>query len=220
MLKTHPAKLAMRNRALATVIATTGPTTLEATTTGYKRATGSFLADNFMVGQELVPAGFSANTIDSIVAVTAGEIWTDGSRTAQGPGSNRSLTVGIPAMRAWDLIGFEPVPGRQYVSEEWIGLPGRVRTMPETIGLVEETGAYVLKWHGIVGRGSDYLEVAMDVLKARFTPGTIFSVDGADFSTHLGRHADVNGPIVDADGRAVMILTVPWEASSWNEVAA
>ena len=63
--------LALRARAEGLVVCTTGVMALAATTSGYTRASGSFVADGFAIGQEIVPASFATNTPRVVKAVSA-----------------------------------------------------------------------------------------------------------------------------------------------------
>ena len=223
MISLHEAHIALRNRALTAVVATTGTMALEATTTGYKRADlgGSFLEDNFRVGMEIVPAGFTANTVGVIKSLTATEIVTDGARSAQASGAGRSITVGIPAYRAYENLEFQPPPGRPYIEEEFVPGGGSMESMPTNVGRLRETGLYVIKWYGLPGRGTAAIRMGIEAIRARFAPGTSISIASGNLSTRVDMAAMPGQLVQDVRiGRPVQELTVPWIAGSWNEVAA
>jgi hypothetical protein len=117
-------QLAMRVRAMTLSVATTSVMSLSATSTGYARASGSFQADGFWPGMELVPAGFATNTPRVITFVTPLAITVSGSVPVEGAAGGRSLTVGLPSQRAWENVAFEATAGVPWVREEF--LPGPV----------------------------------------------------------------------------------------------
>ena len=63
MLDKRRARIACQTRLLSTVVATTGAIALSATASGYHRAAGSFLDDQFAIGMEITPSGFGANAV-------------------------------------------------------------------------------------------------------------------------------------------------------------
>ena len=74
MISNSAVLLALRNRALSLVVATTGSVSLSATATGYARAAGSFVTDGFKVGMDLTATGFTTpgnNGAHVLMAVTA-----------------------------------------------------------------------------------------------------------------------------------------------------
>jgi hypothetical protein len=120
-------QLAMRNRLAGLTVATTGATSLSATTTGYARTAGSFLADGFAPGMEVTPAGFAANPVATIRTVTALELTVSATRAAETAAAGRSLVVGLPALRAWENgIPVVPPQGAPYVEEQYIPGPAFV----------------------------------------------------------------------------------------------
>lgn len=65
--------------------------TLAATTTGFTRASGSFITDGFVNGMWLTPSGFSDNQISLITNVTALAITVAEPRLAEGSAAGRNL---------------------------------------------------------------------------------------------------------------------------------
>lgn len=130
-------QLALRAKLLTLSVATTGPMALAATATGYTRAAGSFVTDGFAIGMEVTPAGFATNTRRVVTAVTSLAIAVQGSVTAEASAGGRSLTVGLPASRAWENIAFQPTAGVPWVREEF--LPGP--TSQDTVGPFGRLGA-------------------------------------------------------------------------------
>lgn len=223
MIDATLAQLALRNRAIALSVCTTGSTSLSATTTGYARAAGSFVTDGFQVGMELLAAGFSEATNNGysvIEAVTAGALRISGGRTVEVAGSGKTLTVGLPQGRAWENVKFTPVAGRPYIEEDFVPQPSRLRTFPASGGIVEEPGLYILKWYGLSRTDVVAIRKCVDALKARFAPGTGITLSDGNVvrvRTDIGPFAGQIVPI--AGGWSVLTLTVPWLARSTNTIA-
>lgn len=148
-------QLALRARALATVVATTGTLSLAATTTGYTRAAGSFLTDGFAAGMEITPAGFANNsravitevtalaiTAKRIVAATSNGVttYTLAPLTAEVAAGGRSLSVGLPSQASYENAEFQPTAGipwwrEQFIpgpsSQDTVGPGGRLSALPQ-----------------------------------------------------------------------------------------
>ena len=75
MIDHHDVLLKCRNRLLTTQVATTGTTTLVATANGFTRPSGDFVADGFVSGMEVKPAGFADNSVGLISTVTANALF-------------------------------------------------------------------------------------------------------------------------------------------------
>lgn len=125
-------QLACRSRLMTLSVCTTGSATLAATLAGgadgrsaFTRASGDFLADGFAAGMELVASGFTTpanNVTTTITAVTATVCTVTATLVAEGAAAARTLAVGLPALRAWENVRFQPLQGRPYVEEQF--LPG------------------------------------------------------------------------------------------------
>ena len=221
MISRTTATLALRARAIDTVVATTGAVQLTATTTGYSRADGgSFLDDNFHAGQELTPTLFTSNPVDIITSVTATTITTKNARAAQAVGT-RTLTVSLPAARAWENERFaKPSPIKPYVEESFVPATSQTITLPANGGQVQQTGLYVLRVYGLSGYGLAGLNSYVDALLLQFAPGTALTI-GSDV-LHVRTDTSVNaGQIIPLDnGWSVVTITIPWLARSLNQVAA
>lgn len=220
MIDQVSALLALRARMLTTVVATTGSTTLSATATGYTRASGSFVADGFSVGMEIVPAGFAANPVEVVQFVSATTI-TTGSHAAQTAGAGRSLTAGIPALRAYENVTIIPMSGRPYIEESFVPATSSIQTFPANGGQVEETGLYVIRWFGISGAGTSGIRKAVGALKSRFAPGTAWTLADGSVLRIRGDVGPSAGQLIRIDGGwTALTLTIPWRARSRNAVAA
>jgi hypothetical protein len=217
MLDHLAAREAFRARLLTLVVATTGSTSLAATTNGYTRNAGSFLSDKFAAGMEVTPSGFSAanNVVAMIETVVAQTVTLKGitGRTPQTIDAGRSLTVGLPAIRQWHgtqtpeaiLKGTRPS-----VVEQWV--PSSV----EDNGAIIDTGFYVvtLNLPGNYGLAAPlrYMQAMRDL----FYPGLTFSVDG-DLVRVTGSPApSFSQPITLENGYESSSLTVPWRVATTN----
>lgn len=228
MIDAELAQLALRARLVGTTVATTGSTSLSATSTGYARAAGSFLTDGFKRGMEITSvSGFSvsgnnqATTAQGrvITAVTAGAITCAGCATDVAA-SGRTITVGVPFQRAYDDVALTPVPGFPYIEESFVPATSRIRTVPAATGYAEDTGLYVVKWFGLSGNGLG-IRTCADAVLARFTPGTSFVLsDGTTvrIPTELGPKAGQITPV--AGGWSFVSIDIPYIAESINAIAA
>lgn len=213
--------LALRNRARSLVVCTTGLTNLSATATGYHRAAGSFIDDRFYLGMEITPAGFSANTVDTLVGVTDTDLTTKNARAVEAVAGARSISVTLPALRSWENGNdpFTPVVGKPYLEEDFVPATTSLITMPAQNGVVEENGLYVLKWYGLRGIGVSALRKSVDALKALYAPGTSLAA-GVDRVYTRQRPAPYTGQIIPVPNWAVLTLTIPWWGLSRNLIAA
>jgi len=233
------ATLALRNRALDLTVCTTGSVTLSVTTTGYARADGgSFVTDGFVVGMEILAAGFTAagdNGNGIITALTATAMAVDAYTVTLGPtgytvaartlvteaaAAARTISVKLPAMRAWENTTFTPVTGKPYLEEDYVPATMTLISAPARNGEVTETGLYVLKVYGLSGKGIAALRKSVDALRLLYAPGTTMTAGAhtvrvrTDVSTQTGQIIPLDG------GWSVLTLTVPWWAMSTNVIAA
>jgi hypothetical protein len=219
MLDTTAAQLALRNHALTVTVATTGTTSLAATATGYTRAAGSFVADGFKVGMEVLAAGFATagnNGYKVVTAVTAGTLTVTSATTmaTEAAGGNESIVCGFPEGRAWENTDFTPTSGRVYVEEDFIPATTEHFAGSYTNGVTRETGLYVLKWYGLSGSGIGAIRACTDALKDLFTPGTALTAGShavkvrGDVGPWVGELLPLEG------GRTVATLTVSWWATT------
>lgn len=178
MINHSAIQLALRVKALTLSVATTGSTALAATTTGYTRAAGSFIADGFRVGMEVAGTGFAIaanNTAKVITAVTATVLSCPGCATeAEG---TRTLDVGLPSLRLWENIPLTTVQGRPYVAEQYLPGPMLQATLG-TLGELEATPIYVLQFYGVENTGLEGIADYADALLTLFAPGTSLAVNG------------------------------------------
>jgi hypothetical protein len=220
MLNHRLAKLAFRNRAASTVVATTGSTTLGANAQGYTRASGSFVTDGFYVGMEVVPTGFPQIAPGIVTAVTATLLSIQGGRTVAAADTARSLTVGLPTLRAYENKPLTTIGDRPFIAEQWVPSPGVVTTIPARSGRHAETGYSIWNWYGIAGVETDALDVQADALLARFAPWTPITLSNGVIMMVRTKPAPFRSQIINVEGRPVVTISIPWEVSTRNVVAA
>ena len=211
--------LAFRVRAATLSVATTGSTTLASTATTYTRASGSFITDGFTVGSEVTPSGFPQTDTGVITAVAALTLTISGGRDVASGASGRTLTVGLPALRAYDNRDFTPVAGRPFVETELVPATMTLRTGPAQGGTVVQTGLFVVRWYGLANTGALGIRKAVDALGALFTPMTALTA-----GANTVRVREDVGPFASSisqrpGGWAVSTLTIPWRAFSANTIA-
>lgn len=138
---------ALRTQLLTMEPATTGSISLEVTSSGFVRSSGSFVTDGFEPGMEVLGAGFSAGanndrfTIDSVVALTLNITGL----TVEGSGSGRTLSVGLPIGRAWENIKFTPITGEPFIEEEFLSGPSSQITVGSDEATLRVDPLYVVK---------------------------------------------------------------------------
>lgn len=224
MIDEELATLALRARAASLVVATTGSTTLEATATGYVRASGSFLTDGFRPGMEVVPTGFTQTTVGIVdKTLTATVMPIIGGRTVQASGSGRTLAVGLPLTRSYEniVLASGPPQGRPWINEDYVPGGASVLTLPTRRGLYDEDGLYILTWYGVAGLGLGAIRKGCDKLKALYAPGTSFTLSDGTVIRIRGDHAPIAGQITAIDGGwAYCQVTIPWRSVTRNQVVA
>lgn len=207
---------ALRAQAKTLVVATTGTTTLEATATGYARAAGDFIADGFRVGMEVTPEGFSNNAPGLVTKATPLALTIDGGRTAEAAAAGRALTVGLPALRAYENVGFDLVDRRWAVDEDY--LPGPVtRTTLGRAGELVAEPAYVLKLYGASGLGPEGLYRMADATLKLFRPNANFTAADGHVLQVRSDPAPYRGQLLpEGAGHSLVTVTIPlwvWTAN-------
>lgn len=212
------AKLALRTRALAVVVCTTGATTLEATATGYARASGSFITDGFMPGMEVTPTGFTQTAPGIITAVDALTLHIRGGRTIQTAAGARSLAVNVPGVRVFQameprengVVLPERPHGRPYWQEAFAPSTQRLTTnVPH--GITERTGLYLITWAGLPNFDDIGLQRCIDAVLAAFPPAYTWTLsDGAKLEVR-GDVAPWSREITTLGASwAGSLITIPW----------
>jgi hypothetical protein len=208
VLEHRDVRAALRAKLLTLQVCTTGSTTLAATATGYTRASGSFLTDGFAPGMEVTPDGFTQTATAVIKAVTALTIAVVGSRTVEASASGRTLTVGLPASRAWENVEYTPTTGVPYVVEEYIPGPMRQVTLGSQ-GEMEVLPIYAPKVYVPSGLGSGAADAYADALLLWFAPMVSVTIPNGTLRVRSDV-APYRGQLLqNSPGFAVVPVTIP-----------
>jgi hypothetical protein len=220
MLNVKLARAAFRSHAEALVVVTTGAVSLSATATGYARAAGSFVTDGFVVGMELTGAGFGTaanNTPGVVTAVTATDLTIDGGRTAEAADVARALTVGWPAIRAYELVGgIATDPRRWWVDESFAPGAGILNAIPGDGGLTKDMGIAEYHLYGIAGTGDDALDLVADELLRQFRPTTILTLADGSKARVLGKPTPYRSASRRVSQWGVVTVAIPYAAWTRN----
>lgn len=186
-------RLALRSKAMTLAVASTGSITMSATSTGYARTTGSFIADGLAEGMEVIVAGFANNgpaVITSVsalsiaarrvIATTANGVttYTLAAPAAESAAAGRSLTAGLPSQRAWTNKSFQPTAGIPWVREEFSSGPNDQRSVGPNGTLIVEP-QYTL--HVSVPADTGLTSVRYtDALRVLYAPRTQITLGNGD----------------------------------------
>lgn len=190
MIDTYALQKALRTKALSLSVASCNGVDLSATVATFSRASGSFLTDGFSVGMEVVSAGFSESANNATwvaTAVTALTLEIDGSLTTESAGAGKTLSVGLPAARAWENIKFEPTTDAPWIDEQLV--PGPTRQISVgPLGTIESRVLYQLTVHVPENKGIGAPTQYADAVMALFAPRTqvTFGSDVARVRTDTG----------------------------------
>lgn len=204
---------AFRQRALTLVVATTGSTTLGTNAAGYTRPAGSFIADGFAAGMEVVGTGFpgsigAAGVAETPTALTLPII---GGRTATGDAAVRRLSVGLPADQRWQGTQTPTATvtaTRPSFLDQWV--PGIV----EDPSFPADNGFYLLTWNGLSNKGIVAMFRQMQALRDLFPTGYKALVNG--YLLHVtGMPApSFTQPVTLDNGYDMSTLRIPWRVFS------
>ena len=202
-------RLALRGRLLTLPVCTTGSTTLAATTTGYTRASGSFVADGFRAGMEVTPSGFTANPVSVITSVTASTITVADARAAQNSGAGRTLTVALPTGQAWEDVKFQPIARKPFIIEQYLPGPAELITLQPS-GSVEYLPQYVVQVVTPQFTGGSAAYAYADAILRHFPVGLVLTAsDGAEVRVR-GQPAPFASQMLPyTDGSMVITVTIP-----------
>ena len=202
-------RLALRSRLLTLSACTTGTTTLAATTTGYTRASGSFVADGFRAGMEVTPSGFSANPVSVITSVSALAITVADTRAVESASASRTLTVVLPTGQAWEDVKFQPVARKPFVIEQYLPGPAELITLQPS-GSVEYLPQYVVQVVTPQFTGGSAAYAYADAILRHFPVGLVLTAsDGAEVRVR-GQPAPFASQMLPyTDGNMVITVSIP-----------
>ena len=210
--------LALRAKLETLEAATTGSTSIEATATGYARASGSFISDGFAVGMEisgsdfLVTANNNRKTITELTATTI----TCAGNSVEAADTGRTVEALIPQDVASANIEFTPTVGRPYFQEDYIPGPQTGIEIGETAEQ-EILPLYIVKVFVPSDTAIRGIMLYGTALLALFAPGTAFTVSGHTVRSRRDL-APFAGQILQLDGFAVLTITVPLRVRTANSI--
>jgi hypothetical protein len=208
-------QLALRAKLLTLSVATTGSTTLAATTTGYSRTAGSFYADFFWPGMELATSGFASNGTRVITQVTPTTITVAGSLTPEVAAAGRTLTVGLPSNRAWENVTYQPITGVPYIEEQYI--PGPAAMVNDGYaGLLELRPMYSPRVYVPLDTGISADGRYADAITRLFLPGTTLPLATGDQFVVRGDVAPMRGQRAPSatPGWSCIPVTIPLKVTT------
>lgn len=226
-MKHTPMSLGARAHLLETVIATTGSTNLAATAQGYTRAAGSFIADGFAPGLEIMREGFSSAVIDIVdwISDDGDELRTVNAHAVQAAAAARTL-IAIPprAMRFGARKPTDVAVDRPYWHDRWLGGPSRSRSTFFRDGPIRITTdpLYEVNLYGRVNDEDLAVQVAADAIGRQFHPATTFIDIGGDeaMTVRTSPLPMIGQPGRDADGRPTIQVTISLRATYMQQPAA
>lgn len=217
MISHEDVLLACRLQLESLSVATTGAVSIEATSTGYARSTGSFVTDGFAVGMELVGTSFSNadnNAAKVITAVSALTITAPG--TAIEASATRTLSVGVPEAVSSENVHFEPETRETYFAEQYT--PGPMDAI--TLGPGQELEVlpnYIINVYVPSNTAISGAFGYVDALLTLFAPGTNMPI--TDSTLRVRRDvAPFAGQLIQLDGFAVMTVTIPLRVRTPNSI--
>lgn len=216
MVSNRAVLLALRSRLETLVIATTGSTVLSSTYTGFARSSGSFVADGFLVGMEVLAAGWGDVHVDVITGVSALELNTARPMEESPPTAGRTVTAGLPAGRAWENVPFDPFATEWYVREEYLPGPQALIAGNDDHGEYEAYPAYVLTLYGMPGTGAGALYAASDAVLRHFRPALhLFTSDGHAVRVRTDS-APYSGQLFSDVAHSAIEVTIPLSIRTSN----
>lgn len=222
MVNHEAMRFAMRAYAKTLVVCTTGAVSLSATSTGYARTSGSFIADGFAVGMELIAAGFARTNNNGSKVVTAVGVLTidvDGGAVIENAAGARSLAVGLPTDRAYENLKFKPTTGRTFVGEQYIPGPSRQATDGPK-GEIELTPMYDLLFHVPAETGELAAHRYVDQTLTLFAPRVAIALANGDVLRVRTDTSPFPGQFLPSafEGFAVMPVSIPFRLRTNNSI--
>lgn len=205
------AHLAIRNRAMTVVAATTGLISLAATADGFVRSTGSFVAENFAAGMEITPNGFPSNAVLVVREVSPLTLYTTTAPTIATADVNRSITAAFPTVFGREnKIITPPTDGRGYAEESFEELTQRTTALSVDAPR-EFTGNMRFVFHAKADTGMLGLRTLAEEARDLFPKGWSQTLaDGSIVRTRndflpTARHVGVL-----ETGFSAYVVTIPW----------
>lgn len=214
---------AIRQRLLTLVVATTGTTTLGATSEGFTRAAGSFADDGFAAGMEVLPSGYptALNAPKIIETVEPLKIKISGGLSSSAVAApSRALTVGPPAAFQYEntQTPYSDRPGvRPYWAEQFV--PATQGSAADTYALIADSGLYIVTSYGLGNKGVLAMARERKAIREQFYPGLQLEIgDENDWLRFMGVQS--GQPIPLDNGYVTTQYRIQWRVVSGNASAA
>jgi hypothetical protein len=157
---------------------------------------------------EITPAGFVSNQVDTITAVTATTITVNASRVAESAQSGRSLSVLLPAARAWENIKLVPETGEPYVGEDYVPGPTEQITVG-SLGEMECLPLYVARVYVRTNIGRAAVTKYADAILNHFAPRYALTLTDGTLTVRTNPGPFAGQLIPTEAGWAVVPVTIP-----------
>lgn len=219
MIDNEVIQQAVRTRLETLSVVDTGSVALGASGTAYTRSTGSFWADGFRPGMELIASGFSEgvnNDYAVVVAVDALALTIDQTLVAEVEGAGKRIQVGLPRGRSWENLDFTPTTGSPYVSEQFISGPVEQLSIGDE-GVLEYDPLYSIQLQVPENDGAEGASRYADAIFRLFKPNTKIVLSTGDTLRVRLRPAPFRGQLVhNKPGWATVPVTVPLRLHTIN----
>lgn len=213
-------RLAMRTQLLTLAVCTTGAVSLSATATGYARAAGSFLADGFREGMELLGAGF-VNAENNGVKIVTGvsDLAISCAGCVVEAAAARTLTVGLPSTVALENSALAPNTQTPYWEEQYIPGPEMRDSIGPSARLTAEPMFSPRVWVR-ANTGAYAADAYADAIKLLFPPGLeLPALANGDVLKVRGDVAPFRGQLVQGEpGFCGVPITIPFRCHSINSI--
>lgn len=213
-------RLAMRTRLVTLLVCTTGNVQLSGTATGYARAAGSFRADGFREGMELLAAGFTNAGNNGPKAITAVDALTI---TCAGcvveAADVRLLTVGLPSQVSLEGSSFNSTPGIPYWEEQYIPGP-KVRDSIGPFARLTAEPMFSPRVFVPAGFGAYAADAYADAIDALFPVGLeLPALANGDVLKVRGDVGPFRGQLLPGEaGFEGVPITIPFRCHSLNSI--
>ena len=148
------------------------------TTTGLTRASGSFLTDGFLPGEEITITGHGTQAGPWLIRqVAAGLLTLSGTRSASGAAAT-VVTVPFPLSRAWTNEQFAKPTGRPWVRETLLPMTANRASLGGPGALKRHEGSYQLDIFYPANAGAFPVEAMADAILLACEPGASLSYGG------------------------------------------
>lgn len=220
---------AIRTKLLTLSVCSSGAVQLSATqaagVSGYARAAGSFLTDGFVLGQEVLAAGFGTAANNGVSVITdlnpnglAMTVSKTPATVVEAAGA-RTLSVGLPLTRVWTQKPLAPtaiVPGVPYLEEGYVRGSAKLQTVGPS-GRIFGLPLYLVRLYAADSIGLECLSKYADAVVTLFAPKTAFALTNGDTLRVRGDLAPYAEEIFpDQPGWSVLPVTVPLFVETTN----